>query len=80
MPTVFWGSRSSAWMPLPARPERKQQRFYKELGKDIAKYEELRIPAIVPVPGIDGSYGMGLSNVKRAVEKAVGADILFSDK
>ena len=56
------------------------ERFYKELGKDIAKYEELRIPAIVPVPGIDGSYGMGLSNVKRAVEKAVGADILFSDK
>ena len=56
------------------------ERFYKELGKDIAKYEELRIPAIVPVPGIDGSYGMGLSNVKGAVEKAVGADILFSDK
>lgn len=56
------------------------ERFYKELGKDIAKYEELRIPAIVPVPGIDGSHGMGLSNVKRAVEKAVGADILFSDK
>ena len=56
------------------------ERFYRELGKDIAKYEELRIPAIVPVPGIDGSYGMGLSNGKRAVEKAVGADILFSDK
>lgn len=56
------------------------EKFYKELGNEIAKYEMLRIPAIVPIPGSDGSYGAGLNNVKRAVEKAVGADILFGDK
>lgn len=56
------------------------ERFYKEISKEIAKYEELRIPAIVPIPGIDGSYGMGIKNVKKSVEKAVGADILFGDE
>lgn len=56
------------------------ERFYQEIEDDIAKYLELRTPAIVPVPGIDGSCGMGLAGVKKAVEKAVGADILFGDK
>lgn len=56
------------------------ERFYKELEDEIAKYAELRVPAIVAIPGSDGSYGIGLSNVKHAVEKAVGADILFGDK
>lgn len=56
------------------------EKYYKEIGNEIAKYETLRIPAIVLIPGSDGSYGAGLNNVKRAVEKAVGADILFGDK
>ena len=56
------------------------EKYYKEIGNEIAKYETLRIPAIVPIPGSDGGYGAGLNNVKRAVEKAVGADILFGDK
>jgi len=56
------------------------ERYYKELENEIAKYAELRIPAIVAIPGSDGSYGTGLSSIKHAVEKAVGADILFGDK
>ncbi|MBQ0017828.1 MAG: V-type ATP synthase subunit F [Clostridiales bacterium] len=56
------------------------ERYYMEIEDEIAKYAELRIPAIVAIPGSDGGYGIGLSNVKRAVEKAVGADILFGDK
>ena len=56
------------------------EKYYDEMRDTIAKYEEQRIPAIVPIPGNDGSYGMGLASVKRAVEKAVGADILFGDK
>ena len=50
------------------------ERFYKD---DVAKYFDLRVPAIIPIPGIDGTYGIGISNVKRSVERAVGADILF---
>ena len=56
------------------------EKLYKEIEEDIAKYAELRIPAIIAIPGSDGSYGIGLSNVKHAVEKAVGADILFGDE
>ena len=56
------------------------ERYYKELEEDITKYAELTLPAIIAIPGSDGSYGIGLSNVKYAVEKAVGADILFGDK
>ncbi|MFQ9916711.1 MAG: V-type ATP synthase subunit F [Flavonifractor plautii] len=33
-------------------------------------------PAIILIPGKDGSLGIGMANVKRAVERAVGADIL----
>jgi hypothetical protein len=29
---------------------------------------------------MDGSYGVGIANLKKAVERAVGADILFGNK
>lgn len=47
--------------------------------EDIEKYKDVRIPAIIPIPGIDGSHGIGMANLKKAVERAVGADILFSN-
>ncbi|HPD88911.1 MAG TPA: V-type ATP synthase subunit F [Oscillospiraceae bacterium] len=40
-------------------------------------YKEVMLPAIIPIPGIHGSEGIGLQNVHRSVERAVGADILF---
>ncbi|NLO39192.1 MAG: V-type ATP synthase subunit F, partial [Ruminiclostridium sp.] len=39
-----------------------------------------RFPAVIPIPGIQGSLGIGMLGVKRCVEKAVGADILFRDE
>lgn len=33
-------------------------------------------PAIILIPGKEGSLGIGMANVKTAVERAVGADIL----
>jgi len=56
------------------------EKFYMQMEKDIAKYEDLRVPAIIPIPGIDGSYGIGIKKVKKSVEKAVGADILFGEE
>lgn len=53
------------------------ERFYKDMQEDAARYSEMRVPAIIPIPGIDGSYGIGIANVKKSVERAVGADILF---
>lgn len=56
------------------------EKLYKEIEDEVGRYEDLMIPAIVSIPGREGSQGTGLSNIKRAVEKAVGVDILFGDK
>lgn len=54
------------------------EKLCKDMVEDLEKYKEKHIPAIVPIPGIDGSYGIGLEILKKSVERAVGADILFS--
>lgn len=43
---------------------------------DIARYKDELTPAIILIPGKEGSLGIGMSNIKKAVERAVGADIL----
>ncbi len=53
------------------------EKLYVEMKKEIDEYTDLRVPAIIPVPNREGTLGVGLSNVKQAVERAVGADILF---
>ena len=47
-----------------------------KIPEEIDKYQDRTTPAIIFIPGIIGNTGMGLYNVKRAVEKAVGSDIL----
>lgn len=55
------------------------ENFYKGMVKEIDEYIEMQIPAIIPIPGIEGSMSMGIKNVTRAVERAVGADILSNE-
>ena len=43
---------------------------------EISRYKDLPLPAITVIPGRAGGKGAGLANIKRAVERAVGADIL----
>ena len=52
----------------------------KDMADEIDKYRDARIPAIIPSPGMDGSFGLGMTQLKKAVEKAVGADILFGNE
>lgn len=52
----------------------------KDMIEEIDSYKSLMTPAIIPIPGVDGSLGIGIAGVKKNVEKAVGADILFGDK
>ncbi|KGF08651.1 MAG: V-type ATP synthase subunit F [Clostridiales bacterium] len=47
------------------------------MEKDIDRYNDSIIPAIIPIPSRQGASGMGMMNVKKSVERAVGADILF---
>lgn len=50
-----------------------------DISNEINEFNSMRLPAIVPIPGMDGSLGIGVSRIKKAVEKAVGADILFDN-
>lgn len=51
-----------------------------KIESEINQYRENRFPAIIPIPGIQGSMGIGMKGIKSCVEKAVGADILFRDE
>ena len=39
---------------------------------ELERYKDALTPAIILIPGKDGSLGIGMANVKRAVERAVG--------
>ncbi len=47
-----------------------------QITQDTDRYRSKPIPAIIPIPGKEGSLGFGLENIKKSVERAVGADIL----
>ena len=53
------------------------EKLFQHLGEEVDSYIDSKIPAIIPIPSKDGNMGIGMSNVKKAVERAVGADILF---
>jgi len=46
------------------------------LEADIARYRDNPIPAIILIPGKEGSLGIGLNGISRTVERAIGSDIL----
>lgn len=52
------------------------EQFGSQMEAEIARYKDQLTPAIILIPGKEGSLGIGMANVKRAVERAVGADIL----
>ncbi|MEG0839645.1 MAG: V-type ATP synthase subunit F [Hydrogenoanaerobacterium sp.] len=47
------------------------------LENELEHYRSLRLPAIIPIPGVSGNTGMGIKLVKKSVEQAVGSDIIF---
>ena len=47
-----------------------------QLQHEIDRYKDALTPAIILIPGKEGALGIGMANVKTAVERAVGADIL----
>lgn len=46
----------------------------------IDKYTNRAFPAIIMIPGNQGSTGVSMQAVKESVEKAIGTDILFKDE
>lgn len=45
----------------------------------IQKLKSRPYPAVIPIPGTNGTNGFGMAGLHRDVEKAIGADILFGD-
>lgn len=50
-----------------------------QIPEEIVRLRERPQPAVVPIPGISGNTGMGLEQVKRSVEQAVGSNILENE-
>ena len=50
-----------------------------EIYNEVLKYREMRLPAIIPIPGVYGNTGQGMRDVKKLVEQAVGSDIIFNN-
>lgn len=47
------------------------------LEEEIDRFRSSLLPAILPIPGVSGNNGIGIQNVKKSVEQAVGSDIVF---
>jgi V/A-type H+-transporting ATPase subunit F len=56
------------------------EQMAKDNAEEIDLYKELMFPAIIPIPGNKGSLGLGMAGVRKSVEQAIGADILFNDE
>ena len=50
-----------------------------QLEEETNRYKDMPLPAVVSIPGQGGSTGYGMNNIRSAVERAVGADILFKE-
>ena len=48
----------------------------KDMEDVLARYKDELRPAIILIPGQAGSLGIGKANIQKAIERAVGADIL----
>ena len=46
------------------------------IGDEAEKFSGMQIPAVIPIPGLGGTLGIGMGNVKKCVERAVGSDII----
>ena len=53
-----------------------EENLSKTLSAEIARYTEKVTPAIILIPGRDGSQGLGLTALHEAVRRAIGSDIL----
>ena len=48
----------------------------KNMEDVLARYKDELRPAMILIPGREGSLGIGRDSIQRSIERAVGADIL----
>ncbi len=49
------------------------------IAQHLQQYRERRLPAIIPIPSIQGSTGYGLRQISESVRRAVGIDLFSHD-
>ena len=54
------------------------ENYYIGMQPLISLYAERAVPAIISIPGKNGSEGTGLAAIKALTEKAIGADIALN--
>lgn len=50
--------------------------FYEDLKSEIDRYKDSVTPAVILIPGRDGTLGVGRKALDDAVERAIGANII----
>ena len=45
------------------------------INEEISRYKDQLTPAVILIPGKEGSLGIGMSKVSESVERAIGANI-----
>ena len=53
-----------------------EENLAEQLGHEINRFKDSPSPAIILIPGREGSQGLGLNALRSAVERAVGTNIL----
>ncbi len=53
-----------------------EEKLAQALQHEIDKFKDIPTPAIILIPGREGSLGLGQTALKAAVERAVGTNIL----
>ena len=53
-----------------------EEKLAQALEHEISKFKDRPTPAIIMIPGREGSLGLGQNALKAAVERAVGTNIL----
>lgn len=52
------------------------EQLAKDLSDVLTRYKDELRPAIILIPGREGSLGIGKNTIQTSIERAVGADIL----
>ncbi len=53
------------------------EQIAEQIDSLLKRYKARPYPVVVPIPSAEGQTGFGMDGIKRDVEKAIGADILF---
>ena len=74
------GFRALGLETYPVTAPEEARETIRELAKDLPdvldRYKDELRPAIILIPGREGSLGIGMNNIQQSIQRAVGADIL----